>query len=148
MKQPGFPLFFWYPDKIQPHRTDQLASFIDLMPTLLNYAGVNDSCSNYQGMNIRPLVEEQKTLERDEVFIECNYYKAVVTSQWKYIKIPEQKHDMRFEYQSGITFPCLKDSVQLFDIQRDYSEQINLACDSSLIPVIRELDQKLGSYSP
>ena len=99
----------------------EMALNIDVMPTLLDYAGVPFP-SQIQGWSLRPLVEGRAIPWRHEWFYEHHYAhggripesEGVRTDRWKYVR-----------------YTRVTPSVEeLYDLQRDPDEMRNLASSS------------------
>jgi len=107
-----------------------LVSGIDILPTLLDYAGIA-APDSLQGKSLRPLVEGKAVAWRDFVVSEVNgsgEARMVRTARYKYIV-----------YAQG------EDREQLFDMEKDSGELRNLIADPTLaVEVMRHhrlLDQ-------
>jgi len=95
-------------------RRGQLTSHVDLLPTILDYAGIH-SPGNLHGMSLRPVLQDAAAVTRDAVFSEYNgnkdlnyFQRAVITERYKYI-----------ENEGDIS--------ELYDLEEDPHEMRNLA---------------------
>jgi arylsulfatase A-like enzyme len=104
-------------------RRDQIALNIDLAPTILSLAGITPPKA-MQGRDLMPLVHGKDQAWRKSFFYEHTYdtdpprspiaqSEGIRTDRWKYIRYPK-------------TTPIFE---QLFDLQNDPLEQVNLASD-------------------
>mgnify|MGYP000339034050 CR=1 FL=1 len=139
------PTFFWMPSMLEPKRIEDLASFIDLVPTFLSLAG-DSSLGDFPGMDLKPLLLENQALNRDAVFIECSYFRGVASKKWKYIEHTTDTFDENFMYDNEDVFPHFRDSVQLYDLETDFAEQINLAGKTEFAEVQKEMAAKLKGF--
>jgi arylsulfatase len=103
------PLVFWEktPRHLKPGRRPELASLIDLGPTLLDYAGIG-APTQLEGISLRSSLAGQKGSERDAVFCEDNYMLMMRTSTHKLVHY--------FGQSAG----------ELYDVQQDPGETRNL----------------------
>lgn len=119
MRVPGIA---WWPGKIEPGVTTELASTLDLLPTACALAGVELPQDRvYDGYDLAPLLFEGQPSPREEMF----YYRgatlyAVRQGPWK----------AHFTTQTGYGGkPKHHNPPALFHLERDPSEQHNLARD-------------------
>jgi len=109
------PLLFSWPGHIAENKTDavHLASGLDIMPTLCDYAGIQPP-ANMRGVSLRTILEAHGSLSRDFIVSEAstNTGRMVRTENYKYI--------------------TYKDNLieQLFDMKTDPGETKNLAGSS------------------
>jgi arylsulfatase A-like enzyme len=105
---------------------DSLVSGIDLMPTVCNFAGVPIP-SGTTGMNLRPILDGGKSSRRFVVSELSEYGKddrqgrMLCTARYKYVAFNGGAHP-----------------EQLFDLDLDPGENLNLARNSSAAPLMRE----------
>ncbi|MFQ5809626.1 MAG: sulfatase-like hydrolase/transferase, partial [Armatimonadota bacterium] len=107
------PCIMRAPD-VSAGRRGQLACHVDLLPTVLEYAGI-ESPPNVHGMSLRPTLQDPDAATQEAVFSEYNgnkdlnyFQRAVITERYKYI-----------ENEGDIT--------ELYDLQEDPCEIRNLA---------------------
>ena len=133
------PLLMRYPPRIPAaSRPEGLALTVDLAPTLLEFAGVPIG-PGIQGRSLLPLFRGTPSDWRQSVLVEFYTneqpfphlmdmdYRAVRTARYKYIH--------------WVKHP---DMDELYDLRTDSLERRNLARDSSLTGVKRELKEELG----
>jgi len=109
------PCIMRTPD-LSPGRRGQLACHVDLLPTMLDYAGI-DCPENVHGMSLRPVLQNQDATTHEAVFSEYNgnkdlnyFQRAVITERYKYI-----------ENEGDIT--------ELYDLEEDPYEMRNIIAD-------------------
>jgi arylsulfatase A-like enzyme len=106
--------------------TQHLASGLDIMPTLLDYAGLAAPTS-LEGMSLRPLVEGKATAWREFVAAECSTggdARMIRTARHKYIAFARGENRELF-----------------FDMEKDPGETKNLVAESALaVEVARHRD--------
>jgi choline-sulfatase len=86
------PMIFKYPGTIPAGNTlDQFVGLEDLMPTILDYAGIDCDDLRLHGRSMRPLLEQEPTDWRDAYFVQ-NYnavarlqQRCVRTDRWKLV---------------------------------------------------------------
>jgi arylsulfatase A-like enzyme len=107
------PCIMRAPD-LSPGRRGQLACHVDLLPTVLDYAGI-DCPPNVHGLSLRPTLQDAGARTHDAVFSEYNgnkdlnyFQRAVITERHKYI-----------ENEGDIS--------ELYDLDEDPYEMHNLA---------------------
>lgn len=94
-------------------KSDQVMGFVDVMPTLLSIAGVNDKPKNpFDGMDMMPvLTGKVKSIERN-MFLGSG---AITSHDWKLIEAPSPNPRMKIK------------TDQFFRISSDESENTNVA---------------------
>jgi arylsulfatase A-like enzyme len=116
--------------------TEHLVSGVDLLPTILDYAGV-EGPDRLSGQSLRPLVEGQDVPWREVAYVESNCWgRALVGSRWKYIT------EYRPE-EGEVTIPGPDRQrlgvEQLFDLEADPHECRNLAEEPEMEPLLESL---------
>lgn len=82
------PLIVRYPKELASGKViSDLCQVTDIMPTLLDFAGL-DVPPGVQGMSLRPILKQEKTLWRDAVFSEVMDLKMIRDFHWKLIFYP------------------------------------------------------------
>ncbi|NOU36440.1 MAG: sulfatase-like hydrolase/transferase [Kiritimatiellaceae bacterium] len=106
--------------------TNALVSTADLPATLLDYAGKPQATED--GFSLRAVLEGTGLHEREEAIIQ--YPKPLIRSirrgKWKYSRFP-----------NGVEW--------LFDVEADPSEMKNLAADSEMKPVMKDLSRRIDA---
>lgn len=130
------PLAISWPGKIQSGRCDALVNSIDLLPTLCNLSGI-DLPMGMDGESLRPLLVDGSQGSdgwRDVMFGEYfgkqawrSPIRMVRSHRWKYTRY-------------------LKYGEELYDLEKDPAELVNLADDPSHTDIKRELAEKLDQW--
>lgn len=163
--QGGTHIPFWlrWPGRIAPGSTcDALLQNVDLAPTLLEMAGVSAGGAPFDG---RRRWEQLRgaTDDREDLYFELGRGRAVRTRRWKYIACrfkPEEIEAMRAgkvdsayawvrgtggEYAMHL-YPHYFDADQLYDLENDPREQLNIATDPAARAVLADLRDRLARY--
>jgi len=128
------PFIIRYPSVIHAGQVSrELVSSLDLMPTLLDFAGLPVP-EGLEGKSLKPLLTGQKTHLRNEVFSECCAvtglgmgHRMVRTQQWKYMLSDVNEEG-------------------LFDLKNDPFEMNNLAQNSAAHQPLKQLRNKLANW--
>jgi arylsulfatase A-like enzyme len=141
------PFLFHAPGWIEPGRVrDELVSFVDVMPTLLDFAGV-EAPEGYAGRSLRPLLEGEATEER--AFLAGACYPVATTgppegeayalyardARWKYVRwlrdVRAADNDALLHITHRfVPFPAhARGEEELFDLAADPNERVDLAGD-------------------
>jgi len=108
----------------------QLASHLDLYPTIVRLAGCGrGSLAGRPGLDLLAMLREERGASREEVFSELATCAMIRTAQWKMVFDPEQ---------GGV--------VQLFHLGVDPREERNLAAAPGYEGVVGDLVQRLLSH--
>ncbi len=117
------PAFVHWPSKIeQPRRSDAFILNVDLGPTIIDLAGLSTPVGMH-GTTFRPLLQNDDAPWRDHFLYE--YFvdpKAVQTPTIFGIRSHEYSY---------MTYPSVWDNYELYDMQADPSQRINLLGDIS-----------------
>ena len=124
-------------------RVRTMANGVDVMPTILDYAGVPVP-GRVQGASLRPFIEGVEDLERP-AFTEGTHPRAqhvarrIRTQEWRYYFSYQNwsTKGERFEYNVPL---------ELFHIAEDPGEERNLASDPKYRDVLRRLDTQLRDH--
>jgi uncharacterized sulfatase len=131
------PIMFKLPGVIQPEiNRSSLVSNIDLVPTVLNFLNVTDQ--SLPGIDV---MDKEKLNERETLFIECyNHdilnvekptetllYKVALNKKWK-LMVPNKDLVIRdFTDPQSNYYGFYSNQIQLFDLEQDPGEELNLA---------------------
>ena len=125
------PLLFSWPGHIYENEADHvnLASGMDIMPTLCDYAGIKQP-SNMRGVSLRPLLESGGIAPREYIVSEGNNNtgRMLRTREFKYIRYVDDPVE------------------QLFDMINDPGETKNLAADSAYASALAEHRRLLAGH--
>lgn len=113
-----------YQEKRGVVRSDLVSNGLDLYPTICDYAGVNVP-EHLTGLSLRPLVASQsRTPWRDHVCVETFFDPCLPNS------IGTHGRMVRTERYKYVYYSWGKYPEQLFDLQNDAGEMVNLAVES------------------
>lgn len=138
-----------------------MVSHIDIFPTLCDVLGV-EAPPHLQGHSLLPLIRNETTTIRDEVFAEVSYHaayepkRAIRTARYKYIR--------RFDNRESHVLPNIDDSPSksvllaqglaeqpvaresLFDLTFDPTERNNLATNPGYAHILAEMRRRLERW--
>ena len=120
-------------------RVEELTTLLDVAPTLIDAAGL-DVPGEMAGRSVRPLVDDEPTEWRDDVFVQVSesaVERAIRTDRWKYaVYAPEEE---------GFEVPSSDEYVEryLYDLRADPHEQVNLVGRPDHRDVADELQERL-----
>lgn len=119
-------------------RNDEALSNVglDLYTTVCDYAGVTLDSTHYRGRSLRPVVEGRQTTLHDGVVVET-LLSGVGIRGWSVI---EKKYKYVL-YQWG------RNREQLFDLESDPGEMVNLAVDRRYAPELARLRAQLYDWA-
>ena len=120
------PLLMRLPGRIKPGTVvDQPVSQIDLMPTIMDYAGLPIP-DGIHGASMRPLVEDRQVPWRDYAFCQrANQGRMLRTQRYKFF----------LRNKPG--------AVALYDLVEDPHEDRNLAGDPGHLQTVRDMHERL-----
>ena len=119
------PAIFYWPGKIRPAVTDQIAHSVDLLPTFVALAGVHPQKVQTDGVDLGPLLFSGKQLPERMLFWRARQLRAVRKGQWKL-------------FMNGKT-------TELYDLRNDLGEQRNLASKSPAL--VQELADEWSRWN-
>jgi N-acetylglucosamine-6-sulfatase len=135
------PLLVRYPEGLGEGRVvDELVMNIDVAPTVLDLAGLEDATPRMQGMSTRRLAEGNGEGWRRSIYYQYNFEKefpytpnvrSVRTADWKYIHYPNGEGQPDTE------------KAELYDLATDPREQRNLIDDPASREKLAELKAEL-----
>jgi uncharacterized sulfatase len=148
------PIILSWRGVIEPQVREDLASSIDLVPTILSAAGVSIP-DHLPGLDLMPVVRDGKSLDRDEVFGEgfahdiadldvpeaSLLYRWVVSGRWKLL--------LTYDGALGryaTSHPRTERRPQLFDLVADPHETTNLASEHP--ELVERLAEKIALWWP
>ncbi len=113
------PAIFYYPKTIQHKRTDELMLSMDLMPTILEFCGVENN-REIDGVSLLPTIIENKPMPERDIFWANNSAIAMQRGEWK---IVWQKQGGGFFNPNAETVKTL----ELFNMMIDPKEEHDLS---------------------
>ena len=146
------PIMISWPGHIEPADRPEIVSSIDLLPTMMSAAGARVP-DGLPGIDLMPVVTNQKPLERTEIFGESYahdvadvnnpeetlLYRWVIEGKWKLLLTYDGKVN---RYKSVHLREDMR--PQLFDLLADPIEENNLAGDHQ--EVVDRLAEKLDQW--
>jgi arylsulfatase A-like enzyme len=136
------------------------------VPTIFDFAGIQPPREmKLDGMSLVPLVANPQTKWRDALFLEIGHTRAVCTERWKYIAIRyppdmQQKIDdktlgrpayhmdtsLNLQETAVKQHPGYWDADQLYDLQADPRERVNLAQNPEHVQTAADLKGRLKEW--
>lgn len=148
------PIMFSWPGHLDPQKRNDLASSIDIVPTMLAAAGAPIP-DGLPGLNLLPQMSEKKPIDRERIFGESFahdiadiekpeaslLFRWTIEGRWKLLLTYDGEVN---RYQS--THPRDEKRPQLFDLIADPHEKKNLA--SEYPEVVARLAKQIGNWYP
>ncbi|MEM9589251.1 MAG: sulfatase-like hydrolase/transferase, partial [Planctomycetota bacterium] len=148
------PIMYSWPAALKPADRPELASSIDIYPTILSAAGV-EVTSKLPGLDLLPAMRTAKPIERDQIFGEgfahdvadvdrpeaSLLYRWTIRDRWKLILTYDGEIN---RYKS--THPRDDAGPKLYDLDADPAEQTNLASEHP--SVVNELFKSIADWYP
>jgi len=145
---------------------DELVQNIDFVPTILDICGVKPAKEmRLDGRNLVPLLTGKETKWRDALFFELGHTRAVCTKKWKYIalRFPRQMQEaiktgkikppfyctnvaVDLQIAASKRYPHYGDADQLYDLENDPGEKVNLAQDPKYAETLKEMKRRLSEW--
>ncbi len=131
------PMIMVYPGKIPQGITNKthLVSQIDILPTMLEYASIKSDLS-FTGNSLKTIIEDQQASWRDYLVVELADYKKDPTRKGRLLRLGNYKYNI---FSTG--------EEQLFDLENDPGEMINLAGESVIKDVRAKCRQNLKQWA-
>lgn len=142
-------------------KIDCLSSNIDLMPTILDYLGI-EIPKGINGTSLLPVIKGKKRQVREEIYTELTYHagydpmRSIRTKKYKYIRFFEVRP---FYYPPNVDFSFSKEYFKklgyfdrirpfemFFDLEKDPLEKENLINNPEYQKIIKELKNKLKKW--
>lgn len=127
------PGIFYWPNRIKPNsNSQQLASSLDLMPTLAYFAKAELPNVKIDGINLAPhLLNPKESIERSIIYSSSKMIAGIREGDWKYIR------------KGGVNLRKHKSNNQayLFNLAYDEAEQVNLI--SKHPDIVNQLEAKI-----
>lgn len=137
------PILIRWDGRIESRTYSDLASSIDVMPTLLAAAGLSGKRQVLPGLNLLPYVSGKESMPARAVFGEIYRGYALKLGQ------PEREVLYRWIRWGSYKYivPTMPDEVPfLFDLQRDPTESNNRATDPAFQEQRKELERRLDGW--
>jgi arylsulfatase A-like enzyme len=126
------PLIIFDPRQKKPRQVDDMVLNIDVPYTILSMAGIQVP-EQYQGINLQPYLKKgTHKEERDYILVE---------HLWDFDKIPSSE-GIRGERWKYFRYRLIDAPEELYDLQNDPMETINLAADPEYAKVLSEMRNK------
>lgn len=122
----GIPLIISAPNSLRGKVTRSLASGVDYMPTILDFAGT-DAPAGLPGRSLKNILYDKDATQEEPVFVECRKWRMIRTKSWKFV-IDKDK------------------PVYLFDMENDPNEMKNLIDSPQHSQKIEELHLNLNEW--
>jgi len=116
----------------QVDETHLISNGLDLLPTVLDYAGVPGAKGDPRGRSVRPLVEGEAVAWRAHLGVESEYGRMVMNDRFKYI---EYDVDRKFE-------------VRLRDMQNDPCEKTHFTADPQRATDLADMQELFKRWFP
>ncbi|WP_276256547.1 sulfatase family protein [Halomontanus rarus] len=142
-------------------RYDSLLSNVDLMPTILDVAGV-DGAGDVAGRSFLPLVRGDEYDERERIFVEMTFHdkynpvRGVRTDRYKYLRSFDDQPEVYLPQDilfgpSGLEFHYeyyseSRPEEELYDLKADPLERENLVDDPDYETAADELRQAVDNW--
>jgi arylsulfatase A-like enzyme len=144
------PLIIKYSSKFPAKKVKSCVQLLELFPTVLSLAGNKNNFSR-RGKNLIISSLKDKQID-EEIFMEGTLYgpekKGLIRDGWKLIKEIKEGNMNTFEPSGDMTkysYPKYEESLELYNISRDFSEKNNLINDFPQIAM--DLDRYLLRHS-
>lgn len=148
------PIMYHWPGKIEPQDRAELATSLDIYPTILAAAGATIS-NDLPGLNLLPYLMDQKPIQRGEIFGEgfahdiadlddpsrSRIYQWVIQGDWKLLVRRDGEVNRYARYYSDSA-----PKYQLYDLSSDPTEQTNLA--EKMPEKVRVLSALIDAWEP
>ncbi|MDO8528986.1 MAG: sulfatase [Nanoarchaeota archaeon] len=125
-------------------RVKTLTQLEDIVPTVLDLAGINHDPSSFDGETLSPLLVGKEKKMRESIFIEessCGLKRrGIRTEKYKYVESSEKEFSV-----CTMCGTCHGDIIDLFNLKKDKEETISLAKKDKelLIKMKIELERKI-----
>ena len=128
----NIPLIIHYPGQTNGRKKYELVSQVDILPTILEMAGVEmpELKHKVQGHSLHHLMQNNKSLNRDYIVSESWSQATVISEKFKLgIMLDPTDFRKQFDYRDygDMFFDRIKDSLELQNEinNENYTEQIN-----------------------
>ncbi|MCK4887757.1 MAG: sulfatase-like hydrolase/transferase, partial [Planctomycetes bacterium] len=154
---------------------EQIVANIDVAPTVCDICGIKDKAADFDGISFKKQLLDSKRKGREWLALEMGYARGVVTKKYKYIALRYPKNiqdkitdenrksynwqgQRRINYNPDfpknvvghlpvyVKFPGYYDYDQLYDLEKDPMETVNLAADVAYESVLKKMKKKLREH--
>ncbi|NLR91114.1 sulfatase-like hydrolase/transferase [Flammeovirga agarivorans] len=162
------PFYIKYPESKTTGFSDQIVSFVDLAPTMLEIAGVKPP-KHLQGNSIFSKERKYSFAARDRMDEFTSARRSITDGKYLYVKylfpIPSPYQDIEYRMQvptmkvlkeaydngtlneiQSVWFTPLSGEEQLFDLEKDPYETINLIDDPKYASIQKKLSKQLSKW--
>ena len=136
------PLIASWPGRTEPGRSDALVQSIDIAPTLLDAAGLGPD-PEMQGLSITPLFRRPGVRLRDALLIE--YVGEELPQPWTVDLGYKALRTRRHSFIHWLHFPR---EPELYDLEADPDEIVNVAASSAYRGVLNRMRARLREMEP
>ena len=161
------PCFLWGKGRIPGGQVcDKLVENIDFVPTIFELAGIQPPAEmKIDGRSLMPLATQPQVKWRDELFLEIGHTRGICTERWKYVALrysPQMQRQIadgtlgRPPYHMDTSLnlqetalkhhPGYWDADQLYDLQADPNERVNLINDPRYAQTVTDLQGRLKGW--
>jgi N-sulfoglucosamine sulfohydrolase len=155
--------------------SNAMISWVDIAPTILEYAGLESQGKNLHGHSLLNLWLGHETEPRDEVYASHQLHE--ITMYYPMRMVRTRKHKLIWNIAHPLPFPFASDlwyastwqeawaagpdtlwgqrkisayvqrpKFELYDLEKDPDELVNLAADPASAPVLAELKEKIKKF--
>jgi arylsulfatase A-like enzyme len=150
------PMIIYGPEINGQPDVHEMVSLADLPPTILALAGV-ELPEDMQGKNLLPLIEHRAEKWENEVYFELSEYlcgRGLRTERWKYCVVDfagskerSEIRELKINFPGGPGSTKLRSDIyveyQLYDLEKDPDEKVNLAGRPQYREVADQLRERL-----
>jgi uncharacterized sulfatase len=144
------PIMYRWPGKIAPQERTELATSIDIYPTILAAGGAKVP-EDRPGLNLLPQLTEEKPIDRDHIFGEsfahdiADIENPEASLLYRWVIKENLKLLLTYDGTTGrMKYPPKSFEPQLYDLKKDPFEENNLAKDHP--DKVKELTALLNSW--
>ena len=141
------PMIYRYPAGIEPRvNRGQIASMIDVMPTLLDLAGL-EAAEHVDGQSLLPVLRgEKETLPRNQAIIETEFYHIGIRTPTHLYGMEIRDTEFIDEWPYFSNAPGAE-RICLFDLESDPYQHRNIAGQGEHAEMEAELRRKLTAWN-
>ncbi len=160
------PLILNWPGRVHEGKRPEIVQHIDLKPTILELLGIEPALGVMDGTSFAPALQSEKPItdQGRSVYFEYGYARAVRMGPWKYIavrypegtresfengeleKLPYLGHNRTLGRWQAPRFPNYFLADQLYNIERDPSESVNLAAEPEHAATLSAMKEELKRH--